>query len=98
MLLVTAIIADWLQGKVRIVGSSLTVFALFSNLAFMMAPVFSDVKFYDTLPVWATVQSVICIVMTVLLAIRFAKGDKKEKMISTQSKQQETQKQPTKQK
>ena len=82
MLLVTAIIADWLQGKVRIVGSSLTVFALFLNLAFMLAPVFSDVKFYDTLPLWAAVQSAVCIVMIVLLALRFAKGDKNEKIIS----------------
>ncbi len=83
MLAITAVIADWLQGKAKMVGSSLTVFTLFSNLAFMMAPVFSDVKFYDTLPVWVTVQSVICIVMIVLLALRFAKGDKNEKLLSS---------------
>jgi len=82
MLSITAVIAGWLQGKIKKVGSSLTVFALFSNLAFMMAPEFSDVKFYDTLPVWSAVQSVICIVMTVLLALRFAKGDKNEKILS----------------
>ena len=82
MLAITAVIADWLQGKAKMVGRSLTVFALFSNLAFMMAPVFSNVKFYDTLPVWAGVQSAICIVMIVLLALRFAKGDKNGKIIS----------------
>ena len=82
MLAITAVIAVWLQGKAKIVGSSLTVFALLSNMALMMDPVFSDVKFYDTLPVWAVIQSVICIVMTILLAIRFAKGDKNEKILS----------------
>ena len=82
MFAITAVIADWLQGKAKIVGGSLTVFALFSNLAFMMAPICADVKFYDTLPIWAAMQSVICIVMTVLLALRFAKGDKNEKILS----------------
>ena len=81
MLAITAIIAGWLQGGTKKVGVSLTVFALFSNLAFMMAPVLSDVKFYDTLPVWSAVQSVICIVMIVLLALHFAKGNKSEKML-----------------
>ena len=82
MLAITAVIADWLQGKAKMVGSSLTVFALFSNLVFMMAPEFLDVKFYDTLPVWVALQSVICIVMIVLLALRFVKGDKNAKIIS----------------
>ena len=82
MLAITAVIAGWLQDKSKIIGSSLTVFALFSNLVFMMAPEFLDVKFYDTLPVWAAVQSMICIVMIVLLAIRFTKGDKNAKGIS----------------
>ena len=82
MLSITAVIAGWLEGKAKKVGNSLTVFALFSILAFMMAPEFSDVKFYDTLPIWAVMQSVICIVMIVLLALRFAKGDKNEKIIS----------------
>ena len=81
MLAITAVISGWLRGKAKIAGSSLTVFALFSNLAFMMAPAFINVKFYDTLPVWAAVQSVICIVMIVLLALRFAKGDKNEKIL-----------------
>ena len=81
MLAITAVTVGFLQGKAKIVGSSLTVIALFSDLALMMATIFSDVKFYDTLPVWSAVQSVICIVMTVLLALRFAKGDKNEKML-----------------
>ncbi len=83
MLSITAVIAGWIQGGTKKVGISLAVFALFSNLAFMMAPEFSDVKFYDTLPVWSAVQSVICIVMIVLLVLRFAKGDKNEKILST---------------
>ena len=82
MLAVTAVIADWLEGKSKVIGNSLTVIALFSNLAFMLAPTVIDVKFYDTLPVWALVQSVICVVMTVLLALRFAKGEKSEKILS----------------
>jgi hypothetical protein len=82
MLAITAVISASLQGKAKIVGSGLTVLALFSDLAFMMAPVFSDVKFYDTLPVWALMQSVICIVMTVILVLRIAKGDKNEKILS----------------
>ena len=82
MFAITAVIAGWLRGGAKRVGSCLTVFALLYNMAFMMAPVFSDVKFYDTLPVWAAFQSVICIVMTVLLALRFAKGDKNAKIIT----------------
>ena len=82
MLCVTAFIAAMFEDKFRKLSNSLTVLALFSNLAIMLSPSVSDVKFYDTLPVWVSVQSAICIVMTVLLAIRFAKGDKKEKMLS----------------
>ena len=82
MLLVTAVITGWLDGKSKIIGSSLTVFALFSILSCMVAPTAGNVKFYDTLPIWAFVQGMICIVMTVLLGLRIAKGDKKEKMIS----------------
>ena len=82
MLSITAFIAGWLSGKSKMIGSILTVFALFSNLAFMIAPTVTDVKFYDTLPVWAAVQSVICVVMTVLLVIRIANGEKGEKVLS----------------
>ena len=83
MLAITAVIAGWLGGKAKRVGSILTVFALFSNLAFMLAPAFLHVKFYDALPVWSAVQSLICIVMIVLLALHFAKGDKNEKILSS---------------
>ena len=82
MLAITAIISGWLGGKGKRVGSILTVLALFSILSCMIAPTVSNVKFYDTLPVWAGVQSAICIVMIILLAIRFAKGDKNAKIIS----------------
>ena len=82
MLAITAVTAGWLQGKAKKVGSSLTAFVLFSNLVFMMTPEFSDIKFYDTLPVWATLQSVVGIVMIILFAIRFVKGEKNEKIIS----------------
>ena len=81
MLAITAIIAGWLQGGSKKVGISLTVIALFSILSCMIAPTVTDVKFYDTLPVWSAVQSVICIVMIVLLALHFAKGNKSEKML-----------------
>ena len=79
---ITAVVSGWLCGTAKRVGVSLTVFALFSNLAFMLAPAFFKVKFYDTLPVWSAVQAVICTVMIVLLALRFAKGDKNEKVLS----------------
>ena len=81
MLAITAIIVGWLQGGTKKVGRSLTVLALFSISACMIAPTVTDVKFYDTLPVWSAVQSVICIVMIVLLALHFAKGNKSEKML-----------------
>ena len=80
MLAITAVIAGWLEGKSKIIGSSLTVLVLFSILSCMIAPTVSNIKFYDTLPVWTAVQSVICIVMTVLL-LRFAKGNKNEKIL-----------------
>ena len=82
MLCVTAVIAGWFRCKAKVIGSSLTVFALFSILSCMIAPTVADVKFYDTLLVWAPVQSVVCILMIVLLVIRFVKGDKKEKILS----------------
>ncbi len=82
MLAITAIIAGWLQGGTKKVGISLAVLALLSILSCMIAPTVTDVKFYDTLPVWSAVQSVICIVMIVLLALHFAKGDKNEKILS----------------
>ena len=82
MLAISAVIADWLQGKTKKIGNGFVVFALLSDMAMMMTPVLSDVKFYDTLPVWATVQSAVCFVMIILLAVRLAKGDKGVKIIS----------------
>ena len=82
MLCVTAFSAAMFEDKFRKLSGSLAVVGLFSNMAIFLAPIVSGVKFYDTLPVWVSVQSVICIVMTGLLAIRLVKGDKKEKMLS----------------
>ena len=82
MLAITALISAWLRGKVKTIGYILTASSLLSIVAFMMIPVFSDVKFYDTLPVWSVVQSLICLVLIILLSVRFVKGDKKEKTIS----------------
>ncbi len=81
VLAITAIVAGWLQGGTKKVGISLAFLDLFSISAYMIAPTVTDVKFYDTLPVWSAVQSVICIVMIVLLALHFAKGNKSEKML-----------------
>ena len=83
MLAITAVTVVWLQGKLKTVGICLTVFDLLANMALMMIPVFSDIKFYDTLPVWSAMQSVICIIMTVLLILRFVKSDKNEKIFCT---------------
>ena len=82
MLTLTAIIAFMLSGKARKLGISLTVIALVSICAFMLAPKFADVKFYDTLIVWASLQSVICLIMIVLLALHFLKSNKNEKILS----------------
>ena len=82
MLMITAIIAFQLNGKAKKVGVSLTALALFSISVFMMVPTFADVRFYDILPVWSAIQSVICLVMTVLLVLRFVKGSKNEKILS----------------
>ena len=82
MLMITAIIAFQLNGKVKKVGVSLTALTLFSVSVFMMVPTFADVRFYDILPVWSAIQSVICLVMTVLLVLRFVKGSKNEKILS----------------
>ena len=82
MLMITAIIAFQLNGKAKKVGVSLTALALFSVSVFMMVPTFADVRFYDILPVWSAIQSVICLVMTVLLVLCFAKGSKNEKILS----------------
>ena len=82
VLMLNVLIAFWLDGKAKKVGTGMTVLALLSVSAFMIAPNFWGIRFYDTLPIWATVQSVICLVMIVLLAHRFGVGGKNEKIIS----------------
>ena len=82
MLMLDAFIALQLKGKGKKLGIALTLLALLAISAFMIAPTFIAIKFYDTLPVWATLQSVICLVMIALLSIRFAKGNKSEKILS----------------
>ena len=82
MLMLNAIIAFGLRGKAKKVGVSLTVLALISISVFMMAPKLLHIKFYDTLPAWVSIQSAICLVMTVLLVMRFVNGGKNEKILS----------------
>ena len=82
MLAITAVIASWLCDKAKTVGLCLTAFVLITDIALMAVPVFFDIKFYDTLPLWATIQGVTCVTMTLLLAVRFAKGNKNTKTIS----------------
>ena len=82
MLILTAIIACWLGGKAKKIGVSLTVLDLLSISAFMLAPKFFHIRFYDTFPIWATIQGMICLVMIVLLAHRFWAGSKREKILS----------------
>ena len=82
MLTLTAIISFWLRGRAKKFGVGLTVLALVSICAFMLLPKFTDVKFYDTLPVWIALQSVICLVIIVLLSLHCLKGNKNEKILS----------------
>ena len=78
----TALLALQLKGKSRLVGMILTAVAAVSIAAFMVASALHTVRFYDTLPYWAILQTVICLVMIVLLALRLIRGDKKEKTLS----------------
>ena len=82
MLMLTAFIAIQLNGKSKKWGMALCVPDLILISACLLVPMVSDMRFYDTLPVWASLQSVICIAMTILLALRFAKGNKNEKILS----------------
>ena len=82
MLMITTFIAFQFQGRMKKVGVSLTLLNLFSILVSMMMPIFTNVRFYDTLPVWVKFQSIICIVMIVLLAKLFCGGSKDEKILS----------------
>ncbi len=83
MLTLTAFIAFQIRGRAKKVGVCLTAFAFFSIFAMMLICVFTDVKLYDTLPIWAAIQSVLCIATIVLLVLCFTKGNRKEKILCT---------------
>ena len=82
MLAITAVVAGMFAGKSKIIGGCLTALVLFSISACMIVSFAFDIKFYDMLPVWAAVQSAVCIVMIILLAIHFANGYKNGKILS----------------
>ena len=82
MLTLTAIVTFWLREKAKKFGLGLSVMSLASICIFMLAPKFGGVRFYDTLPVWSALQSVICLIMIVLLALRFSKSNKNDKTLS----------------
>ena len=82
MLMLNLFIAFGLKGVFKKIGISLSILTLLSICVFMFLPVFFHMKFYDTMPVWAILQSVVCLVMLALLVIHFIKGDKTEKRIS----------------
>jgi len=76
MLMLTGFIVFQLKNKAKKVGIWLAVLDLFFICACMLAPTITHVRFYDTLPVWSALQSAICLVMIVLLALCFSKADK----------------------
>ena len=80
MLMLTATIGLWLRGNAKKVGVGLIVLDLLSISAFMMIPIFTNMKFYDTLPIWSAIQSIICISTIVLIALHFRKVSAKEKV------------------
>lgn len=81
MLVITAFIAFQLKDRAEKIGKSLVAFDLVSICLFMLAPPVFGIRFYDTLPVWAVLQCAICLVMTAILAIRYIKSGKKEKVL-----------------
>ena len=81
MLMLSAIISYQLRGWSKIVGEAFVSLGIVSIFAFMLTSVFAKIKFYDILPLWMMIQSVICIVMITLLVIRFAHGSKNEKIL-----------------
>lgn len=82
MLTLTAFIAFSLRGTAKKIGVGMSIPALLTISAFMVVSSFTDVKFFDTLPIWSVLQSIVCLVMTILLACRFATGNKNEKILS----------------
>ena len=83
MLTITAFIAFQFKGRSKKVGVGVSVISLLSILGFMMTPIFADVRFYDLLPLWTVLQSVSCIIIIVLLVLRFIAGNKNEKILCT---------------
>ena len=82
MLLLTAFIAFGLGENAKKVGIALNGLAFVSVSVCMLMPQFSDIKFYDTLPIWVSVQGFVSLAMIVILIVRFVKGDKNEKILS----------------
>ena len=82
MLSITTCIAYQFKGRAKKIGISMVVFGLISISSFMLAPLFCDIKFYDTLPVWAIFQSLICVVIISVLVYYVVKGNKSEKLYS----------------
>lgn len=83
MLAITAIATEGLFGRAKKVGNILAIIILFSDIAFMLTPIILNVRFYDTLPWWTAIQSMVCMAMAVLLIHQFVKGDKKEKILAS---------------
>lgn len=83
MLAITAIATEGLFGRAKKVGNILAIIILFSDIAFMLTPIILNVRFYDTLPWWTAIQSMVCMAMAVLLIHQFVKGDKKKKILAS---------------
>ena len=83
MLAITAIATEGLLGRAKKVGNVLAIIILFSDIAFMLTPIILNVRFYDTLPWWTAIQSMVCMAMAVLLIHQFVKGDKKKKILAS---------------
>lgn len=83
MMTLNIMTAFQLRGRAVKLGLAFALLSVVSVAVFMLAPEFADVRFYDTLPVWAAVQSAVSLVMAVLLAFRIAKGDRNNKILCT---------------
>ena len=81
MLVLTVLIAIQFNGRAKKTGLCLVASGVISVSVLMMSSIFSDVKFYDTLPVWALIQSIICLAITAILGFRIFKVNKNEKVI-----------------
>ena len=83
MLVLTLFVAFQLHGKAKKAGIALSVLDLLLISVLMLVPTFANVRFYDTLAVWAALQGIICLVMIVLLALRLVSGTKNEKLLNS---------------